>query len=57
MILRMEAIQRLETKIIKRLKHYSYGERLEKLEWTTLLERKMRDEQITIFKIINGISN
>ena len=44
------------TKLIKRVKYYSYRERLEKLGSTTLLERRMRGDLIDIFNIINGIS-
>ena len=45
------------TKIIKKLKDYSYKERLKKLGLTTLLERRMRDDLIEAFNIINGILN
>ena len=40
----------------KRVKDYSYRERLEKLGLTTLLER-MKSDLNEIFKIINEISN
>ena len=43
------------TKIIKRVKDCSYGKRLEKLELTTLIERRMRVNLIEIFKIIIGM--
>ena len=43
--------------IIKRVKDYTYSERLEKLGLTTLLERRMRNHLIETFKIINGITN
>ena len=56
-ILRLESIKRRVTKIIKKVKDYSYRERLEKLGLTTLLERKVRNDQIETLKIINGISN
>ena len=51
--LRLEAIQRRVTKIIKRVKDYSYRERLEKLEFTTLLERRMRGDLAENYKIMN----
>ena len=40
------------TKLIKGVKYYSYSERLEKLELTTLQERKMRGDLIETFKIM-----
>ena len=55
-ILRMENMQRRETKVIKRVKDYSYWERLEKLGLTNLLERRKRGNLIETFKIINWIS-
>ena len=45
------------TKIIKKVKDYSYWEILEKLVFTTLLERKMRSDLIKAFKITKEISN
>ena len=45
-------MQRRERKIIKRIKDFSYWERLEKIGLTTLLERRMRDDLIEIFKIM-----
>ena len=45
-------MQRRERKIIKRIKDFSYSERLEKIGLTTLLERRMRDNLIEIFKIM-----
>ena len=56
-IVRLEGIQRRVTKLIKRVKDYSYIERLEKLGLTTFLERRMGSDLIDTFKIINGISN
>ena len=45
------------TKIIKTVKYYSNRKRLVKLGWTNLQERRMRDDVIETFKIINGINN
>ena len=45
------------TKIIKRVKDYTYRERLKKIGLSTLLERRIRGNRIETFKIINGISN
>ena len=50
-ILRVNGIQRV-TKIIKRVKDYSYKERLKKLRLTTLLERRIRGDLIETFKIM-----
>ena len=55
-ILILQSIQRRMTKLIKRVKDYSYGERLKILGLTNLLER-MRGDLIKTSKIINGISN
>ena len=49
--------QKRVTKTIKRVKAYSYLERLERLGLTTLLERRMRGDLIEAFKMINGIFN
>ena len=54
-ILRLEVIQ--SDKNNKKVKDYSYRERLEKLGFTTLLERRMRGDLIKTFKIISEISN
>ena len=43
---RVTKIRRRVTKIIKRRKDYNYKERLEKLGLTTLLERRMRGDQV-----------
>ena len=40
------------TKLIKRLKDYSYRERLEKLRWTILLQRRIRGDLLEMFKIM-----
>ena len=43
------------TKLIKRVKDYSYRERLEKLQLTILL-KKLKGDLTETFKIIDGIS-
>ena len=43
-IMRLEGIQKWGTKIIKRLKDYSYWERLENLGLIALLEIRMRSD-------------
>ena len=45
------------TKIIKRVKYFSYRERLEKLGLIPLLERRMRRNLIETFKTVDEISN
>ena len=55
-LLKLEDVQRIVTQIIKKVKDYSYMERLEELGLTNLLERRMRADLIKTFKIINGIS-
>ena len=42
---------------MKKLNDYNYKERLEKFGSITFLERRMREEQVESFKIINEISN
>ena len=49
---RLEGIQRKVTKLIKRVKDYSYRNKLEKLELTTILEIRMRGDLIETFKIM-----
>ena len=56
-ILKLKGIQRRATKIIKRVKDYSYRKRLVKLGLTTSLERRLRGDLIETFKIINEIFN
>ena len=53
----MESIQKRLTKLIRRVKDYSYKERLEKIELATLLERRMGGGLIVAFKIINEFPN
>ncbi len=52
---KVERIQRLATRMIPGLKEKSYEERLEKLKLTTLEERRIREDTITLYKIVNGI--
>ena len=56
-ILRLDDLQRSMTKIIKRVKDYSYRERFWKLGSTTFQERRVRSNVIETFKIIGRISN
>ena len=45
-------MQRRSTKLTKRVKFYSYRERLEKLGETVLREKRVRGDQIKIFQIM-----
>ena len=56
-ILNIESIQRLATKSISGLKDLSYNARLNELQLTTLLERRMRGDLIETFKIVNGFTD
>ena len=50
----LERIQRRATKIIPELRDVSYEERLTECGLTTLESRRLRGDQIEVFKILNG---
>ena len=50
----LERIQRRATKIIPGLRDLSYEERLKKGGLTTLEIRRLKEDQIEVFKILNG---
>ena len=50
-------IQRRATKMIPELKDLSYIERLKECGLTTLETRRLRGDQIDVFKILNGYDN
>ena len=56
-ILDIEAVQRTFTRVIEGMADLNYKQRLEKLNMTTLLERRMRGDLIETFKILNGFNN
>ena len=56
-ILDIEAVQRTFTRVINGMENLNYRERLQKLDMTTLLERRMRGDLIETFKILNSFSN
>ena len=56
-ILDIESVQRTFTRIIEGMENLSYKQRLEKLDLTTLLERRMRGDLIETFKILNELNN
>ena len=53
----LECIQRRATKIIPELRDLSYEERLKECGLTTLETRRLRGDQIEVFKILNGYEN
>ena len=53
----LERIRRRATKIIPELRDLSYEERLIECGLTTLETRRLRGDQIEVFKILNGYEN
>ena len=53
----IEDVQRKFTRLIDGVGLMTYRERLQKLDLTTLLERRARGDLIETFKILSGISN
>ena len=53
----LERIQRRTTKMIPELRDLSYEERLKECGLTTLETRRLRGDQIEVFKILNGCEN
>ena len=53
----LERIQRRATKMIPELRDLSYEERLKECGLTTLETRRLRGDQIEVFKILNGYEN
>ena len=51
---KLERIQRRATKIIPELRDLSYENRLLQCGLTTLETRRLRGDQIEVFKIVNG---
>ena len=52
---KIERIQRLATRMIPGFKELEYEERLERLELTTLEDRRIRGDMITMYKLVNEI--
>ena len=52
---KLERVQRLGTRMIPGFKEVPYEERLKRLELTTLEERRVRGDMITMFKIVHGV--
>ena len=53
----LEKIQRRATKLIPELRDLTYAERLKECGLTTLETRRLRGDQIEVFKILNGYEN
>ena len=53
----LEKLQRRATKLIPGLRDLRYEERLKKCGLTTLETRRLRGDQIEVFKILNGYEN
>ena len=53
----LKKIQRRATKLISELRDLRYEERLKECGLTTLKMRRLRGDQIEVFKILNGYEN
>ena len=53
----LERVQRRATKTIQKLRNISYEMRLKECGLTTLETRRLRGDQIEVFKILNGYEN
>ena len=53
----LERVQRIATKMIQKLRNISYEMRLKECGLTTLETRRLRGDQIKVFKILNGYKN
>ena len=53
----LEKIQRRATKLIPGLRDLRYEERLKECGLTTLETRRLRGDQLEVFKILNGYEN
>ena len=53
----LEKIERRATKLIPELRYLTYEERLKECGMTTQETRRLRGDQIEVFKILNGYGN
>ena len=53
----LERVQRRATKMVQKLRNISYEMRLKECGLTTLETRRLRGDQIEVFKILNGYEN
>ena len=53
----LQRVQRRATKMIPKLRSISYEMRLKECGLTTLETRRLRGDQIEVFKILNGYEN
>ena len=53
----LERVQRRATKMIQKLRNISYEMRLKECGLTTLETRRLRGDQIEVFKVLNGYEN
>ena len=53
----LERIQKRATKMISELRDLSYEERLKECGLATIETRRLRGDQIEVFKILNGYEN
>ena len=51
---KLERVQRRETRLISEISQLSYEERLQQCRLTTLEKRRIRGDQIEVFKIMHG---
>ena len=54
-IKKLERVQRLATRMVPQFKEVPYEERLNRLELSTLEERRVRGDMISLFKIVHGV--
>ena len=53
----LERVQRRAIKTIQKLRNISYEMRLKDYVLTTLETRRLKEDQIKVFKILNGYEN
>ena len=51
---KLERVQRRKTRLISEIRQLSYEERLQQCRLTTLETRRIRGDQIEVFKVMQG---